>query len=392
MAAPHCDPIILLGSTGSIGQQTLAVAAEHGLQVRALACGSDVERLAAQMDVWRPELVAVADRDAAARLRATLAHGPLASIGILEGEEGVRVLAALDGAAIVVQAMVGLAGIGPALAALDAGHDLALANKEVLVSAGPLVERHRRAAGARLLPIDSEHSALWQALEGGRPEALRRVILTASGGPFRGRTRAQLAEVSVAEALAHPTWAMGGKISIDSATMMNKGLEMIEAARLFALEAQQIDVVIHPQSIIHSMIEWCDGSVIAQLSQPDMRLPIQYALGYPERWPSPARRFDPLAANARQLDFEGLDEATFPATALARACLERGGAWPLALNAANEVAVAAFLAGELSFLGIAELVEAVLDAPEADWDGEPDSLEAVLERDREARRLATARL
>ncbi|MDI9471095.1 MAG: 1-deoxy-D-xylulose-5-phosphate reductoisomerase [Bacillota bacterium] len=400
-AKPDPRPLILLGSTGSIGRQTLDVCRRYGIPVLGLGCGSSIDLLAEQIRCHQPAAVAVADPAAARVLKDRLAHTPFAGCVVHAGEEAALELARLPGPAIVVQAMVGMAGIGPVLAAIEQGHELAIANKEVLVSAGTLVQQACRRAGIRLRPIDSEHSAIWQALEGSprpdakaatacRQRALRRIILTASGGPFYGASRSELAAVTPAAAVAHPTWSMGAKISVDSATMMNKGLEMIEAARLFDLGADEIDAVVHPQSIIHSFIEWTDGSVLAQLGFPDMRQPIQYALSYPKRWPAPERRFDPLDPRSARLSFAALDEDVFPATALARDCLRRGGSYPLALNAANEVAVAAFLAGEISFPAIMAVVTAVLEGRNAGWGEEAAEIGRILELDAQARRLARA--
>ncbi|MDI9496886.1 MAG: 1-deoxy-D-xylulose-5-phosphate reductoisomerase [Bacillota bacterium] len=407
MSVPRSTlPVILLGSTGSIGCQTLEVCGRYGIPVLGLGCQSSIERLEEQIRSFHPAAVAVEDRDAARILADRLAHTPFADCVVHGGDGAACRLAGLPGPAIVVQAMVGMAGIQPVLAAIAAGHKLAIANKEVLVSAGSLVQQACRRAGIVLRPIDSEHSAIWQALSGSPPRegepfyakaasgdrhpALRRVILTASGGPFYGSSLAELAAVTPAAAVAHPTWAMGAKISVDSATMMNKGLEMIEAACLFGLGAAEIDAVIHPQSIIHSFVEWTDGSVLAQLGFPDMCQPIQFALSYPERWPHPERRWDPLDPSSSRLDFAPLDEAVFPATALARECLRRGGSHPLALNAANEVAVAAFLAGKIAFPAIMAVVTAVLEGRRAGWEEDATEMAQVLELDSEARRLAAA--
>ncbi len=399
-------PVILLGSTGSIGRQTLTVCERYGIPILGLGCSSSIDLLEEQIRRFHPAAVAVGDPAAARVLTARLAHTPFDDCVVHAGDEAASRLARLPGPAMVVQAMVGMAGIGPVLAAIEAGHELAIANKEVLVSAGSLVQRTCRAAGIGLRPIDSEHSAIWQALAGSPPgereavdagtasgyrhPALRRVILTASGGPFYGSNRKQLAAVTPAAAVAHPTWSMGAKISVDSATMMNKGLEMIEAACLFGLGAGEIDAVIHPQSIIHSFVEWTDGSVLAQLGFPDMCQPIQFALSYPERWPYPERRWDPLDPRSARLDFAALDEAVFPATRLARECLRRGGSYPLALNAANEVAVAAFLAEEIGFPAIMAVVLAVLEGRRSGWEEEAPELAGILELDGEARRLARA--
>ena len=382
----------VLGSTGSIGRQTLDVAQQQGLKIRGLACARQIDLLAEQIEIWRPAYAAVADPVQAQSLREKLAHTPLAACKILAGEAELCAVLRQEKPCTVVQAMVGMAGIAPAIAAIEGKHDLAIANKEVLVAAGDLIGQYLKRQQTFLLPIDSEHSAIWQALMAGRREDLSHIYLTASGGPFRGLSREQLLKVSRAEALRHPTWSMGGKISIDSATLMNKGLELIEAARLFALEEQAIEVVIHPQSVIHSMLSFHDGSVLAQMGEADMRLPIQYALSWPQRWPVPERHYDPLRCAQGHLTFEPVDPKTFPAINLARLCLKRGGAWPLFLNAANEVFVEAFLSERLSFLGIVDQLTKLLEQGDATWDQLPESLEMVQQLDLLARELARAQL
>jgi 1-deoxy-D-xylulose-5-phosphate reductoisomerase len=358
--------LAVLGSTGSVGEQALEVAAAFPdrFAVTALAAGRRVEKLSAQVRRFRPALVSVADADAAAALRSELgAETPR----IETGPAGLEAVAIAD-ADVVLSALVGAVGLAPTLAAIRAGRDVALANKEVMVMAGALVLREVRAHGVRLLPVDSEHSAIFQALAGQRPEDLRRILLTASGGPFRQWTADRIARATVEEALAHPNWSMGPKITIDSATLMNKGLEVIEARWLFDVPPDRIDVVVHPQSVVHSLIELVDGSVLAQLGVPDMRVPIEVALAWPERLPlldapslvRPLSALD-LAATGR-LDFEAPDRKRFPCLDLAFAALRGDEAAPAVLNAANEVAVARFLAREAPFPAIASIDAAVLDA------------------------------
>jgi 1-deoxy-D-xylulose-5-phosphate reductoisomerase len=288
---------------------------------------------------------------------------------------------------ITVAAIVGCAGLKPVMAAVEQGRTLALANKEALVSAGDVMNRAVRQSGATLLPVDSEHSAIFQCLDARMAERVSRIILTASGGPFRDRSLAAMQDISPAQAVAHPNWSMGAKISVDSATMMNKGLELIEAFHLFPVTSEQIEIVVHRQSVIHSMVEYVDGSVLAQLGTPDMRTPIACALAWPDRMPTPGERLDLIKVG--RLDFEAPDEERFPALRLARAALNEGGGSPAILNAANEIAVAAFLGGRISYLEIAAIVSDTLDrfSPAA-----PDTLEAVLEVDREARVIAEKRV
>jgi 1-deoxy-D-xylulose-5-phosphate reductoisomerase len=350
--------LAVLGSTGSVGEQTLAVveAFPDRYRVVALAAGRNVAKLAAQVRRHRPERVSVADAAGAAALKDALPDVP---VDILVGESGLEELAAGE-SDLVVAGIVGAAGLRPTLSAIRAGRDVALANKEVLVTAGALVMREVRARGVALLPVDSEHSAIFQALRGEPRENLRRLLLTASGGPFRTWSEERMARATVAEALDHPNWEMGPKITIDSATLMNKGLEVIEARWLFDVEPSRVDVVVHPQSIVHSLVEFVDSSVIAQLGLPDMRVPIAVALAYPERLPLDLPRLD-LAAIAR-LDFEVPDAKRFPCLELAYTALAGDEAAPAVLNAANEVAVAAFLAGGLPFPRVAATNAAVLEA------------------------------
>jgi 1-deoxy-D-xylulose-5-phosphate reductoisomerase len=344
--------IALLGSTGSIGTQTLDVVRKHPdrFRVVALAAGSNAELLAAQVDEFRPTL-------------AVLAEGRLDDLPpgtrFGAGREALLEAAALDEADVVVNALVGSAGLGPTLRALDAGTTVALANKESLIAGGSLVTRRVADAPERLLPVDSEHSAVFQCLAGNRLGDVRRVILTASGGPFRGRTAADLEDVTVEQALAHPTWRMGRKITVDSATLMNKGLEAIEAHHLFRIPIDRVELVVHPRSLVHGIVEFTDGSCLAQISTPDMRLPLQIALAWPERLPDGAEPLDWQTIGA--LEFEPLDVATFRCPGLAVEAARRGGTYPCVLNAANEEAVEAFLAEGLRFGQIASVIERVLD-------------------------------
>ncbi len=352
--------LAILGSTGSIGQNALAVVAEHPqeFQVVGLAAGKNVRVLAQQIREFRPKWVSVQDEAVARELRESLANFP--SLDILSGPEGAVAVAAAPEADLVVSAMVGAVGLKPTMAAVEAGKTVALANKETLVAAGPLVMAAVAARGGTLIPVDSEHSAIFQALAGQRREEVRRLWLTASGGPFRTWPREKLAAATPAQALKHPNWSMGAKITIDSATMMNKALEVIEASVLFGLPVSQVEVFIHPQSIIHSLVEFVDGSVLAQLGWPDMRLPIAYALTYPRRLSLNSEPLD--LGKVAQLTFERPDFERFPALRLGYEAAEIGGTMPAVLNAANEVAVAAFLAGRLPFPGIPRVVEETMAA------------------------------
>ena len=346
--------IALLGSTGSIGTQTLDVVRKHPDRFRivALAAGSNAELLASQVDEFRPAL---------AVLGAGLPDVP-AGVAAGTGPEAVAEAAAHPDADLVLNALVGSAGLLPTLAALDAGKTLALANKESLIAGGSLVMRRVAGDPARLLPVDSEHSAVLQCLAGNRLGDVRRVILTASGGPFRGRSREELEDVTVEQALAHPTWRMGRKITVDSATLMNKGLEAIEAHHLFRVPIDRVELVVHPQSIVHGIVEFTDGSCIAQASNPDMRLPLQVALAWPERLPDGAEPLDWPSLGA--LAFEPLDTGTFRCAALAIEAARRGATYPCVLNAANEEAVDAFLSERLRFGAIPRVIEHVLERHE----------------------------
>ena len=374
--------LVLLGSTGSIGEQTLDVVSEFAnrYEVTAMAAGRNVEKLAEQVRRFRPGLVSVADDEDAAELRSRLGG---ADVEIVSGTDGLAAVATHP-ADMVVSGLVGAVGLAPTLAAIRAGRDIALANKEVMVMAGALVLREVKAHDVRLLPVDSEHSAIFQALAGQRAADVERIILTASGGPFRTWDDARIARATVEEALNHPNWDMGPKISIDSASLMNKGLEVIEARWLFDVAPEQVDVIVHPQSIVHSLVEYRDGSVLAQLGLPDMRVPIAVALAHPERLPLDLPRLD-LAELAR-LDFEAPDRKRFPCLQLAFDALAADEAAPAVLNAANEVAVEAFLEGRIRFPAIAATNGAVLEAHiEGGLVSELNSLDDVLAADAWAR-------
>ncbi|MGH7275389.1 MAG: 1-deoxy-D-xylulose-5-phosphate reductoisomerase [Candidatus Rokuibacteriota bacterium] len=373
--------ITLLGATGSVGLRTLELVSSfpEEFQVAGLAArGSNVDRLADLCRKYSPRAVALLDAQAVDRL-ARLLTPPLPEL--LAGQEGLAALARDVDAEVVVSALVGGAGLLPTMAAILAGRTVALANKETLVMAGSLMTAAARQRGVKLLPVDSEHSAIFQCLVGHNRADVHRILLTASGGPFRETPKARLATVTVEDALRHPTWKMGAKITIDSATLMNKGLEIIEARWLFDLAPDRVQVVVHPQSIVHSMVEYIDGSVIAQLGVADMGVPILYALTYPERRPTPAARLD--LPRVGQLTFFEPDTDKFPCLALARAALEQGGTAPVVLNAANEIAVAAFLDRRLGFNDIAELIERALAGAPA---GEVRSLEECVAIDADTRR------
>ena len=374
--------LLILGSTGSIGTQALdIVSRDPDLELVGLSAERSADALIEQARRFGVDRIALADADAGARAAEQWTDGE-----VLVGAEGLVRLVLESGADLVLNALVGSAGLGPTVATLGEGIDLALANKESLVVGGELVMALAEATGAQILPVDSEHSALHQLLAGegaGGTASVDKLVLTASGGPFRGRTRAELAEVTVDEALAHPTWDMGGKISIDSATLMNKGLEVIEAYHLFGIPYDRIDVVVHPQSIVHSMITLIDGAALAHLGNPDMRVPISYALHYPDRVDVPVRALDLTEIGA--LTFEPVDQEAFPALGLARAAAIAGGTAPCVLNAANEVAVHAFLSGKLSFLGIPAVIEGALERLPAT---RVRAFESLYEADRQARAVA----
>jgi 1-deoxy-D-xylulose-5-phosphate reductoisomerase len=375
--------IAILGSTGSIGVSALDVVTRNPgeLQVVALAAGRNIDLLREQVLRFRPEIVSVIDEDHARSLRERL--GPECPGAVLWGEEGYCRVATAPAAGLVLSAIVGAAGLVPTMAAIEAGRDVALANKETLVTAGPLVTEKARLKGVRLIPVDSEHSAVFQCIEGNPQSSVGRVILTASGGPFLRSRREELERVTVTEALRHPNWAMGRKITIDSATMMNKGLEVIEARWLFGVGYDRIDVVVHPQSIVHSLVEFVDGSVLAQMGHPDMRGPISYALFYPDRHPGGFPPFHPVKAGA--LEFLAPDFERFPCLRLGYEAGKAGGTMPAVMNAANEAAVNAFLEGRIAFLDIARVIESVMTRHAA---AELSSLQAVLSADAWARRQA----
>ncbi|MBD3402184.1 1-deoxy-D-xylulose-5-phosphate reductoisomerase [candidate division GN15 bacterium] len=374
--------LIILGSTGSIGRSTLDVVAAHPdrFEVRALAAFSNVDRLVEQYHQFNPKYLCLVDESRSAELAERLKDEP---VEILSGENDLIDMAALRGPDMVVNAVVGAAGLKASLRAVEDGKDLALANKESLVAGGPLFPPIVEKTGARILPIDSEHSAIWQVLHCGKKEEIRRLLLTASGGPFRDYPAEKFAEITVEQALDHPTWNMGNKITIDSATLANKGLEVIEAVQLFDVPADKVTVVVHPQSIVHSMVEFVDSSVVAQLSQPDMRLPITYALFWPDRVESAHGRID--WSQMADLTFEDPDFERFPALRLAIEAARAGGTMPAVFNAANEAAVAAFLDHDIRFTEISETIRRVIEASTSI--GQP-SLDDILEADREARRLA----
>ncbi|MBE1527028.1 1-deoxy-D-xylulose-5-phosphate reductoisomerase [Sphingopyxis sp. OAS728] len=371
----------LFGATGSVGQSTLDLVRRDGeaWAVGVLTANSDVAELAKLAKEFRPDIAVIADDARYGALK-----DALAGTGI-ETAAGADALVAVarQPTDLVMAAIVGTAGLAPTMAALEAGHDVALANKEALVSAGELMTAAARASRATILPVDSEHNAIFQCLAGGRIDQVRRIILTASGGPFRTMSAADMARVTPAQAVAHPNWSMGAKISVDSATMMNKGLELIEAHHLFPVGLDRIEILVHPQSVIHSLVEYIDCSTLAQLGSPDMRIPISSALAWPQRMATPCAPLD--LASISRLDFEAPDEVRFPATALCRAAIAEGGARPAQLNAANEVAVAAFLAGRISFPAIVDTVRRVIDA---DAPAVPTSLHGIFSVDAASRAAA----
>lgn len=344
--------IAVLGSTGSIGTQTLEIVRNHPqLQVVALATGNNVDMLEQQIREFRPLIAGIKSPEAAADLRGRVADLP---VKIVSGMDGLLEIATMEQSQVLVTAIVGMIGIRPTIAAIEAGKDIALANKETLVTAGHLIMPLAKQHGVSILPVDSEHSAIFQSLNGEPKERIAKILLTASGGPFRGRTREELAGVQVEDALKHPNWAMGRKITIDSSTLVNKGLEVMEAKWLFDVDLDRIQVVVHPQSVIHSMVEYVDGAVIAQLGVPDMKLPIQYALFYPDRMPATGERLDFFKLG--HMTFEEPDTRNFPGLALAYEASRRGGSMPTVYNAANEKAVSLFLDRKISYLQITELI------------------------------------
>ena len=347
--------ITLLGSTGSIGRQTVEVALANPdkIKIKALVAHKSDELLEEQIKLLQPDLAVLSDKEAAARLTSRY-HG---RTEILAGEEGVLAAATYAGSDTVLASMVGYAGLRPTLAAINCGKNIALANKETLVAAGSIVMQAVADKGVSLTPVDSEHSAIFQALRGSRENELKRLIITASGGPFRGKKRSELENVTLAQCLNHPNWSMGKKVTLDSSTLANKGLEVMEAHWLFNMSYEKIAVVVHPQSIVHSLVEFCDGSVIAQMGDPDMRLPIQYALSWPERYPYAFDQLDLVKYGT--LTFEAPDLEAFPSLAIAIECGKAGGTLPCAFNAANEEAVNAFLEGKIKYLDIPYITASV---------------------------------
>ncbi|MAW80940.1 MAG: 1-deoxy-D-xylulose-5-phosphate reductoisomerase [Parvularcula sp.] len=381
--------ITILGSTGSIGESTLSVldhAGELGetdFEIEALTANRNVEKLAEQAKKFKPKFVAVADESMGDELASALAG---TGIETGAGEAAVEEAASRD-ADWVMAAIVGAAGLRPTLKAALRGADIALANKECLVCAGDVVTKAIREGGGALLPVDSEHNAIFQVFDFDQPERVSRLILTASGGPFRTWTREAMSEATPAQAVAHPNWSMGAKISVDSATMMNKGLELIEASHIFPVDHEKIEILVHPQSVIHSMVEYCDGSVLAQLGTPDMRTPIATTLAWPKRTSSPSAQLD--FAKVARLTFEDPDLIRFPALHLAREAISAGGIMPAVLNAANEVAVAAFLDGGIKFLDIAAISEQVLEqSGRLNTPARLSTLEEAMDADARARAMA----
>lgn len=369
--------MVILGSTGSIGTQALDVARLRNFTVKALTSNSNIDLLEKQIREFKPELAAVRDEQRAAELKIRVAD---TSTRVLGGENGICAAASLE-CDKVLNSIVGIAGLKPTFAAIEAGNDIALANKETLVAGGELVTARAREKGVTILPVDSEHSAIFQSLQGCPGEqSIKRLILTASGGPFFGKTRDELRNVTVEQALKHPNWSMGAKITIDSATMMNKGLELIEAAWLFNMPADKIDILVHRQSVVHSLVEYVDNSVIAQLGVPDMRVPIQYALTYPERYVSPAKQL--RLEDWKTLTFEEPDYNTFECIDLCRQAITKGGVYPATANGANEAANALFRKGRIKFLDIADAVRGVLESTEF---SPCDSLDNILLADSAAR-------
>ena len=377
--------IAVLGSTGSIGTQTLdVVRANRDLfSIKVLAANTSDEQLERQIEEFQPELAVLADEEAAKRLKARY-RGPVKISG---GREGLVEAAAWDSTEVVVTSLMGFAGLAPTMAALDKGKDIALANKETLVVAGEIVMKRAAEKGAAVLPVDSEHCALFQCLQGEKRETVEKLLLTASGGPFRGKKRCELETVSLKDCLNHPTWSMGKKITIDSASLVNKGLEVIEAHWLYDMPYDKIQVVVHPQSIIHSMVAFRDGTVMAQLGSTDMKLPIQYALTYPDRVQSAWKRLD--FWNMQALTFEKPDTETFRGLAIAYEAGRQGGTMPCVMNAANEIAVAEFLAGNISFLDIYDIIEGTLEKRE---NKQHPSFEMLCEEDAWARAYAASLL
>lgn len=381
MSENNVTRISVLGSTGSVGEQALDVAAKFGYKVCALSANKNSKRVEEQARKFRVKAVAMADESAAIDLKTRLAD---TDVKVYSGDSGICEMIAADNAETVVNSIIGEAGLLPSLAIIDRGARLALANKESLVVAGDIVMTRARERGVEILPVDSEHSAIFQCLKSGRSQEIKKILLTASGGPFYGYTKEQLREITVERALAHPTWKMGAKITVDSATLMNKGFEVIEAAHLFGVSSSNIEVVVHPESIIHSMVEYIDNSVIAQMSVPDMRLCIQYAVAYPHRVDAAISELDLFEVS--RLTFKRPDTETFSLLKCAIDAIEKGGALPAVLNAANEVAVSAFLNKKIGFYDITESVCEVCERLSGAKDVK--SLDAILGYDKEARILA----
>ena len=376
----------ILGSTGSIGKQTLEVArkAPSDFTVEALSCGSDIDTLYEQIEEFRPKVCSVVNETRALELKERLKSSGI-DTEVLCGKEGNITISTLDSIDTVVGAIVGFAGLEPVYHGILSGKDIALANKETLVAGGDIIMPLIREKGVAMLPIDSEHSAIWQCLKGEKRADLDRILITASGGPFRGMKREDLENVTLEDALHHPTWNMGGKITIDSATMMNKGLEIIEAHHLYGIACSKIDVVVHPQSIIHSMIRLKDGSVLAQMGKPSMVLPIEVALYYPERGPSIVTEFDPFAEGMNNLTFEPCDKDVFRLVDLAYETGDKGGLYPTVMNAANESAVMSYLAGKIRFLDIERTVFETVNKMDPVISGADLTIETIEQTDKEAR-------
>lgn len=375
--------VLVMGSTGSIGCQTLDIIREHPERfgVSGLTCHRNIDKLLAQIAEFHPSVVCVGKKEDAGRVRAAFP-----AVRVLYGEEGLKEIAESE-TDLVLNALMGISGLAPTERAVRSGHDIALANKETLVAGGELITALVREKNVRLLPVDSEHSAIFQCLEGNRGRRVKRMLLTASGGPFRGKSLSELEGVTRAQALAHPKWQMGSKITIDSATMMNKGLEVIEAKWLFDVAAEQIEIHVHPESIVHSMVEFEDASILAQMGLPDMRIPISLALGYPDRLPYSGESLDLFTA-ASALHFERPDREVFDCINMAYEALREGGSYPVLLNGANEELVSLFLQGEISFLDIQRTLRALMERHRRSV---PRSVEEILEIDREARFLARER-
>ncbi len=369
--------VIVLGSTGSIGRQTLSVCRNLGYRVTAIAAGSNIELMEQQIREFNPLLAAVADKSKAAELKVRVAD---TDTKVLSGEDGICEAAVCKQGDIVLSAIVGIAGLRPTAEAIKCKKDIALANKETLVTAGHIIMPMAKEYGVKILPVDSEHSAVFQSLAGNENNKIKSIILTASGGPLFGYSKEQLRDVTVSQALKHPSWSMGAKITIDSATMMNKGLEIIEAAHLFNIGVDDIQVVIHRESILHSAVEYEDNSVIGQMGAPDMRTAIQYAFTYPKRCASEVKRLN--FAELGKMTFYAPDDTVFPAMSLCRAAFKRGGNAPAVLNGANEAAVGLFLNGKIGFTDITEAVKGAIDNINLK---NADTIEAVLEADKEAR-------